>query len=104
MAGRYAHETIHLGADGIVRPGELVPEQFTNSLGEEEATDFDRLEELGVVGSRPPAQPEPEPGDEAVGLEALTLRELRARAAERGVDVPAKARKAELLELLADGE
>ena len=41
MAGRYAHETIHLGADGIVRPGELVPEQFTI------ATIFDRLAGVG---------------------------------------------------------
>jgi hypothetical protein len=32
-----------------VEPGELIPETYTNTLGEEESVDFERLVQLGAA-------------------------------------------------------
>lgn len=44
-----ATDFIHRGIAETVCPGEIVPPTFTSSLGNEEAIDFERLLELGVV-------------------------------------------------------
>jgi hypothetical protein len=48
--GQYrALDNVHSGNGPVVKPGEIVPATFIDSLGETQPVDFDRLVELGAV-------------------------------------------------------
>jgi hypothetical protein len=105
----YAQGTILLGRSGPIEAGEEVPASFLNDPGEEEDTDFARLEELGLVGDKPPAEGEASDIeiDESANLEELTVAQLTALAAEREVDVEGtgsggRVLKADLVTALSD--
>ena len=60
--------------------------------------------ELGTPTNLPPEpeqQPEQQPQDDSANLSAMTVEKLKALAAERGIELPAKALKAEIIELLS---
>lgn len=56
--------------------------------------------ELGTPTNLPP-EPEQQPQDDSANLSAMTVEKLKALAAERGIELPAKALKAEIIELLS---
>lgn len=56
--------------------------------------------ELGTPTNLPP-EPEQQPQDDSASLSAMTVEKLKALAAERGIELPAKALKAEIIELLS---
>lgn len=101
----YATDTILLGLHGEIKRGQEVPETYTNSVGGEDDTDFDRLEELGLISTdKPEDAPEPD-ADEEVHVESnsddtdpedapepvnyskLNHDQLEAEAKQRGLDV-----------------
>lgn len=55
---------------------------------------------LGTATDLPP-QPDQQPQDDSANLSAMTVEKLKALAAERGIELPAKALKAEIIELLS---
>lgn len=60
--------------------------------------------ELGTPTNLPPEpeqQPEQQPQEDSANLSAMTVEKLKALAAERGIELPAKALKAEIIELLS---
>lgn len=56
--------------------------------------------ELGTPTNLPP-EPEQQPQEDSANLSAMTVEKLKALAAERGIELPAKALKAEIIELLS---
>lgn len=56
--------------------------------------------ELGTPTNLPP-EPEQQPQEDSANLSAMTVDALKALAAERGIELPAKALKAEIIELLS---
>ena len=74
---------------------------------EEGSPEHDQLVKLGAVPVEGPGKKKSAPaggdaGGGQGGLESLKVGELKALAVERGIEVPAKASKAVLLELLAE--
>ena len=74
---------------------------------EEGSPEHDQLVKLGAVRVEGPGKKKSAPaggdaGGGQGGLESLKVGELKTLAAERGIEVPAKASKAVLLELLAE--
>ncbi len=56
--------------------------------------------DLGAPTNLPP-EPEQQPQEDSANLSAMTVEKLKALAAERGIELPAKALKAEIIELLS---
>ncbi len=56
--------------------------------------------DLGAPTNLPP-EPEQQPQEDGANLSAMTVEKLKALAAERGIELPAKALKAEIIELLS---
>lgn len=56
--------------------------------------------ELGTPTNLAP-EPEQQPQEDSANLSAMTVEKLKALAAERGIELPAKALKAEIIELLS---
>jgi hypothetical protein len=105
-AGQYrALDNVHSGQGPVIKPGEIVPGGYTDSLGVEQTVDFDRLLELGAVqdASLPYApegaeDPAAAPGDAPEeDLARLKVAELKAIATTEGVPGADGLKKAELV-------
>jgi hypothetical protein len=86
---RIAQGTICLGINGEVQAGEEVPETFINSLGKEEDTDFDRLEDLGLIGDEAPELPESDVEDELEEVTEAPVVEAKPAPAPKAAKKPA---------------
>jgi hypothetical protein len=84
-----ARDSILLGRHGEIPAGDEIPETFVNSAGETEDTDFERLEQLGLIADEPDAndEPEPEPEPEADPYDGLLKADLEQLVDERGLEV-----------------
>jgi hypothetical protein len=83
-----ARDSILLGRHGEIPAGDEIPETFVNSAGETEDTDFERLEQLGLIANdEPEPEPEPEREPEADPYDGLLKADLEQLVDERDLEV-----------------
>lgn len=82
------------GVYRVLRPGQVIDDDSARAAG--------LLRDRPVAAVPPPPRHAKRPGPR--DLDALTVAQLRQLAADRGVNVPSRARKSDLLDMLARPE